>query len=146
MASRRRFLRAGAAGALAGLAGCSAVPAPRPLLDLTVSNMRDTAVDLGVRFFRPNVTERSEALVYRNNVEVPPDADSGDPWRAEDIVSDRRYRIEIEDLSARSSHHYHYRPDCSDDDPYDIGVLVRFNPDGGVTFSQTTCSSDAPFL
>ncbi|WP_231899198.1 hypothetical protein [Halorubrum trapanicum] len=145
MASRRRFLRAGAAGALAGLAGCSAVPAPRPMLDLTVSNVRDTAVYLGVRFFRPDVAERSEALVYRNSVEIPP-GDSDDPWTAEDVVSDRPYRIEIEDRSARSSHHYHYRPDCSDDDPYDIGVLVRFNPDGGVTFSQTTCSSDAPFL
>ncbi|WP_424015396.1 twin-arginine translocation signal domain-containing protein [Halorubrum xinjiangense] len=146
MPSRRRFLRAGAAGALAGLAGCSAVPAPRPMLDLTVSNVRDTAVDLGVRFLRSDVTERSEALVYRKNVEVPPDAGSDDPWTVEDILSDRPYRIEVEDRSTRSSHHYHYQPDCSDDDPYDIGVLVRFNPEGGVAFSQTTCSSDAPFL
>lgn len=146
MVSRRRFLRAGAAGALAALAGCSAVPAPRPKLDLSVSNARDAAVDLDVRFFRPNVTERSEALAYRNSVEVPPDTGSDDPWTDEDIVSDRPYRIEIEDRSARSSRHYHYRPDCSDEGPYDIGVLVRFNPDGGVAFSQTTCSSDAPFL
>jgi len=116
------------------------------MLDLAVSNARDTAVDLGVRFFRPNVTERSEALAYRNGVEVPPEEGSDDPWTAEDIVSDRPYRIEVVDRNARSSHHYHYRPDCSDDDPYDIGVLVRFNSDGGVTFSQTTCSSDAPFL
>ena len=109
-------------------------------------NVRDTAVDLGVRFFRPDVAERSEALVYRNNVEIPPEAGSDDPWRAEDVVSDRPYRIEVEDRSGRSPHHYHYQPDCSDDDPYDIGVLVRLNPDGGVAFSQTTCSSDAPFL
>ena len=146
MPSRRRFLQAGAAGALAGLAGCSAVPAPRPSLDLTVSNVRDTAVDLGVRFFRPNVTERSEALAYRNSVEISPDAGSDEPWTAEDVVSDRPYRIEVEDRSARSSHHYHYRPDCSDDDPYDVGVLVRLEAGEGLTFSQTTCSSDATFL
>ena len=146
MASRRRFLRAGTAGALVGLAGCSAVPAPRPMLDLSVSNARDTAVDLDVRFLRPDVAERSEALVYRNSVEVPPGTGSDDPWTVEDVASDRPYRIEVVDRGVRSSHHYHYRPDCSDDDPYDIGVLVRLGPDGGVAFSQTTCSSDAPFL
>ncbi|RLM76095.1 hypothetical protein DVK07_02900 [Halorubrum sp. Atlit-26R] len=111
-----------------------------------MSNVRDTAVDLGVRFFRPNVTERSEALAYRNSVEVLPDTGSDDAWTDEDIVSDRPYRIEVVDRNLRDSHHYHYRPDCSDEDPYDIGVLVRFNPDGGIAFSQTTCSSDAPFL
>ena len=99
-----------------------------------------------MRFLRPNVTERSEALVYRNSVEVPPDTGSDDPWTDEDIVSDRPYRIEVVDRSTRDSHHYHYRPDCSDEDPYAIGVLVRLDTDGAVTFSQTTCSSDAPFL
>ena len=79
MASRRRILRAGSVGALAGLTGCSAIPTPRPMLDLSVSNTRDTAVDLDVRFFRPDVAERSEALVYRNSVEVPPDTGSDDP-------------------------------------------------------------------
>jgi len=111
-----------------------------------VSNARDAAVDLDVRFLRPNVTERSEALVYDNGVEVPPDTGSNGPWTAEDIVPDRPYRIEVVDRNVRSSHHYHYRPDCADEDPYEVGVLVRLNAGGGVTFSQTTCSSDAPFL
>jgi hypothetical protein len=146
MPSRRRILRAAAAGALGGLAGCSAVPAPRPKLDLSVSNARDDAVDLDVRFLRPNVTERSEALVYRNSVEVPPDTGSSDPWTAEDILPDRPYRIEVADRSARDSRHFHYRPDCADNEPYEIGVLVRLTASGGISFSQTTCSSDAPFL
>ena len=146
MASRRHFLQASVAGALASFAGCSAIPPSRPKLDFAVDNARNTAVRLGVRFFRPHVTERSQALVYRNHVEVPPREDPDDLWTVEDVVPDRRYRIEIEVGNIERSYHYHYRPDCSDDSPYEIGVVVDLNAGGGVTFTQTTCSSDTLLL
>ena len=92
MPSRRDVLRMSTAGVLAGLAGCSASPLARPKLDLAVDNARDTAVQLGVRFLRPHVSERSEALVYRNNVEVPPRDDPDDLWTVEDVAPDRPYR------------------------------------------------------
>ena len=111
-----------------------------------MDNARDTAVQLGVRFLRPHVSERSEALVYRNNVEVPPRDDPDDLWTVEDVAPDRPYRIEIEVGNPRRAHHYHYRPDCSDDEPYDVGVVVNLNAGGGVTFTQTTCSSDSLLL
>lgn len=145
MTSRRQFLQASVAGVLASFAGCSAIPPSRPKLDFAVDNARSTAVRLGVRFFRPHVTERSEALVYRNHVEIPPRENPDDLWTVEDVVPDRPYRIEIEVGDTQKSYHYHYRPDCSDDSPYEIGVVVDLNSGGGVTFSQTTCSSDNLF-
>lgn len=146
MVSRRHFLQASAVGVITGLAGCSAVPLPRPKMDFAVDNARNTTVEVDVRFFRPTVTERSEALAYRNHFAIPPRDDTNDLWRVEDIVSDRPYRIEIFVGDARTSYHYHYRPDCSEDAPYEIGVVVTLNAEDGVTFTQTTCSSDKPFL
>lgn len=146
MTSRRHFLQAGAGSVLASLAGCSAIPLPRPKLDLSVDNARNTAVQLGVRFFRPHVTERSEALVYRNYVEIPSRENPDDLWTVENVVPDRPYRIEVEVGDTLKSYHYHYRPDCSGDAPYEIGVIVNLNAGSGVTFTQTTCSSDEPFL
>lgn len=146
MPSRRQFLHVGTTGVLASLAGCPAVPAPRPKLDLRVNNTRETAVHLEIRFFRPHVTERSEALIYRTYPEIPPQEDADDSWTVENVASDHPYRIEIVDGSTESSHHYHYRPDCSDNEPYEIAVVVNLNTGGGVTFTQTTCSSDEPFL
>ena len=146
MPSRRHFLQASATGVLASLAGCSALPLPRPKMDFSVDNARSTAIQLGVRFFQPHVTERSEALVYHNHIEIPPRESPDDLWTIEDVAPDRPYRIEVEVGEAMKSHHYHYRPDCSGDAPYEIGVVVNLNAGGGVTFSQTTCSSDNLFL
>ncbi|MUW14573.1 hypothetical protein GJ633_07710 [Halorubrum sp. CBA1125] len=111
-----------------------------------MDNARDETTRLGVRFFRANVTERSEALVYRNHFEIPPREDPDDLWTVKDVAPDRPYRIEVEVGLTRNAHHYHYRPDCADDEPYEIGVVVNLNAGGGVTFTKTTCSSDSPFL
>ncbi|WP_137291522.1 twin-arginine translocation signal domain-containing protein [Natronorubrum halophilum] len=146
MPSRRDFIQASAIGILASLTGCSAIRLPRPKMDFSVENFRNETIRLGVRFFRPNVTERSEALVYRNQFEIPPRENADGPWTVEDVAPDRPYRIEIEVGDTWNSHHYHYQPDCSDNEPYEIGVLVTLYAGGGVRFTQTTCSSDSLFL
>lgn len=146
MPSRRHFLQTGTAGVLASIAGCSAVPLSRPKLDLSVDNGRNRSVQLGIRFFQPGITERSEALAYRNQVEVPPRENPDDLWTVEDVLPDRPYRIEVNVGDTLRSYHYHYRPDCPRDAPCEIGVVVNLNEGGGVTFTQTTCSSDELFL
>lgn len=144
MPSRRQLLGVAGTGILAGLAGCSAVPAPRPKMDFAVDNARDEPVNLGVRFLRPHVAERSEAIVWSDHLEVPPRDDPDDLRHVEDVAPDRPYRIEVDE--AGTVDHYHYRPDCADEDPYEVGVVANLRPGGGVSFTQTTCSADAPFL
>lgn len=146
MPSRRQFLHASGAGAVASLAGCSAVPALGPKMDFAVENARDETVPLDVAFLRPRVSERSEALVYRDFFKIPPRENPDDMWRVEDVATVRPYRIEIAVGGSNKSYHYHYRPDCSDDSPYEIGVVVNLNEGGGVTFTQTQCSDDELFL
>jgi hypothetical protein len=146
MFTRRQFLQASAVGSLATLTGCSAIPAPRPMMDFSVNNARDTTVQLTVRFFRPNVIERSEALVYRKSAEIPPRDNPDDLWTLEDAVRDRRYRIEVDAGANPQAAHYHYHPDCSDNDPYEIGVVANLRPNREIAFTQTTCSSNEPFL
>lgn len=115
-------------------------------MDLVVENARGSTVHLDVEFMRPDVSERSEALVYDDSFEIPPREDPDDAWRVADVAPDRPYRIEIVVGPTRRSYHYHYRPDCSGDTPYEIGVAVHLNEGGGVTFTQNRCSGDAPFL
>ena len=115
-------------------------------MDFAVDNARDEAVRLDVAFLRPHVSERSEALVYRDSFEVPPRENPSDTWRVEDVAADRPYRIEVLVGRTRESHHYHYRPDCSRDAPYEIGVVLNLDEGGGVTFTQTQCSDDELFL
>lgn len=143
---RRTFLGGAGFGATALLAGCSAVPQQRPQMWFAVSNARDVPVEGTVTFMKPNVTEASEAVVYENDFEVAP-MDNGEPTvrRHSAVAPDKAYRIEITEGSPHNSHHYHYRPDCGPtvDHPQ---VMVHLNPDGGVRFTQTTCSSDELFL
>ncbi|AKH97617.1 hypothetical protein HLASF_1129 [Halanaeroarchaeum sulfurireducens] len=146
MPSRRQLLCASGLALGATFAGCSAVPVPRPKLDFAIDNARSTTVPVDIRFFRPDIAERSEALVYQNTVEVPPRDNPDDLWQVMDVAPDRRYRIKLLVGSPSKSHHYHYHPDCSDDNPYDIGAVANLLQGGGVRFTQTTCSDDEPFL
>jgi hypothetical protein len=114
-------------------------------MDFAVNNARATTVSVDVRFFRPDVAERSEALVYSDTFEVPPRDDPDDVWSVSDVAPDRRYRIELVVGNPPRPSHYHYHPDCSDDSPYEIGVVAHLLRGGGVRFTQTTCSDDAPF-
>ncbi len=145
MYSRRRLLSAGGVLAASGLAGCSARYAVRPKMDFGVENFRGETVDVGVRFMRPDVSERSEAIAYENSFEVPPAGELDDTWTVEDVVRDRPYRIETRVGPNDTAHHYHYRPDCADEDPFDIGVVLVLTEDG-VRFQQTTCSDDSVVL
>lgn len=146
MPSRRRILHACGTGILAGFAGCSAIPVPRPKMDFAVDNARASTVLLDIRFFNPNVAERSEALVYDESFEIPPRDTPDDLWKVSDVAPDRPYRIELVEGEPPKQYHYHYHPDCSDNTPYDIGVVANLLQGGGVRFTQTTCSDDQPFL
>ncbi len=94
---------------------------------------------------RPDVPERSEAIAYESSFEVPPAGELEDTWTVEDVVRDRPYRIETRVGQTDNAHHYHYRPDCSDEDPYDIGVVLVLTDDG-VRFQQNTCSDNSLVL
>jgi hypothetical protein len=115
-------------------------------MDFAVDNARSTTVPVDIRFFRPDIAERSEALVYSNTVEVPSRDYPDDLWRVTDVAPDRRYRINLLVGNPSRPYHYHYHPDCSDDTPYEIGVVANLQQGGGVRFTQTTCSDDEPFL
>lgn len=145
MSSRRRVLATVGLGIGSVLTGCSAVPAPRPQMDLGVSNYRERAVEVSVELLREDA-EQSQARVYRNTVTL--DGVEGDDrtWSDESVAPSRAYRVELRvdpDGTPVSTAHYHYRPDCASGDDVGLNVNVRTN---GVTVDQSACSGDAPFV
>lgn len=145
MPSRRNVLATVGAGVVGWLAGCAAVPAPRPEMDLTVNNYRAQAVEVSVELFREDVAERSQARVYRNTVSL--DGAEGDSrtWTAEALAPSRSYRVElrVDADGSVSTAHYHYRPDCESGDEVGLQVNIREN---GVSVDQSACSGNAPFV
>ncbi|GAB3669463.1 hypothetical protein [Halopiger thermotolerans] len=114
-------------------------------MDFAVENYLEESTLIDVAFLYPDESERSEAIAYEDSFEIPPQTELDETWSVEDVVTDRPYRIELIVGSTGVSHHYHYLPDCGDEDPYEIGVLARLLDDG-VRFSQTTCSDDSILL
>ena len=139
--NRRNILRFAGSVALTGFAGCSAPFTAPPNLDLTIENYRNESVELLIEVVRPDAANRSEGLVYQRSVEVSSNAVGDDEWRAANIAPARQYRIEILLQSGEKTYHYHYHPDCVDNDPqYDPRVTLIFNENPGVSFQQTHCS------
>jgi hypothetical protein len=147
MPSRRDFLAAASVSLGVGVAGCSAVPAPRPKMDVGVTNWRDRALTVTVKFFDESVTEYSEALVHEERFEVPARSERGEERSnevvREDALPDRKYLVTVREAA---SHHYHYRPDCSGPGFPEPGLLATFTDAGDVRFTQAACSGDEPFL
>lgn len=141
MSSRRDLLAAVGTTLSAGVAGCSSLSSLRPKMDVGVENFRDDDLTVTVKFFRPSVTEYSEALVHEEHFDVSAEGDR--QVVREDVLPDRRYRVAVVE---RESRHFHYRPDCGRDSSFPPGVMVSFLDGGGVRFSQTTCSDDTLFL
>lgn len=149
MPSRRDFLAALGGATVTATAGCAAVPAPRPEMDVGVTNWRPDRLLVAVKFFDESTAEYSDALVHEERFDLPgwsedDDADGdGNEAVRENALPDRTYRVAVLE---HGSHHYHYRPDCGGPDDPRPGVMVTFAADGHVRFTQATCSDDEPFL
>jgi hypothetical protein len=140
---RRDVLRAAGSAIAIGLAGCSIPFTSRPELDFTVENYREKTVVLLIEVVHSDGSDRSEAVMYQDRVEIPAQSVGDDEWRVTNIGPAEPYRIEVDFGSETKTYHYHYIPDCTGADaPYDPRVHLILNENPGVSFQQTTCSAD----
>jgi|GEM_PF-4747982 len=140
--SRRQYLGAIAGSVPLVAAGCTSLGSSRPGLDLAANNYRDEPVELGIELVRPDFAERSKASVYEENVEIPAQTDGPGEWRRSDVAKARSYRVELT-LPPERTTHYHYVPDCTEEDAsYDPLVEFVLNDVPGVVFYQTECGDD----
>ncbi|AGN01540.1 hypothetical protein L593_07975 [Salinarchaeum sp. Harcht-Bsk1] len=141
---RRKVLRSIGSVAVLGVAGCSSQFTSRPKLDLSVENYRDVAAELFIEVVARDASNRSDGVMYQEWVEVPANSVGDDQWRLDDFATARPCRIEVRVRNRErgaKTYHYHYVPDCTDDDAqFDPRVDLVLDPHSGLSFGQTTCS------
>ena len=129
--TRRTYLRLTGTALLGGLAGCSALGASSPMVDLTIYNHSEDPYTVELTMYRPDGDTRSGARAYSASIDVQPDAEA---TRAA-VAEKRPYRVEYDAYRANSvltdEDHVHYLPYDGPDD-----VALTFDVDGSGVLTQ----------
>lgn len=128
---RRRHALLATTGALASLAGCSALSSDAAMLDLSVFNHADSPYTVYVELARPGGDQsKSEAVVYDARFELPP----GGGESREEVVEKRayiaRYDAYEDDNFRTDQDHFHYYPENGEGDHF---IAFDIDEEGALT-------------